>query len=204
MYKPESQKFICLIREALQSPWDQPQSVPYIQLDQIPEVSAEILARDQELIPQADPLSDACQMVLRQARNYSYTNTVFGINEIYKAYLQKLTVENQKQLTEKLTLHLEFIFPYVTGDEFPYTEKVWEWISASAKPVSSFLVKNNFRQAAFVFLEFIAVLGKQAARKNLSTGTLQHVFRILELKAEDYNWDELKLKIKNLRQNLES
>jgi hypothetical protein len=55
-----------------------------------------------------------------------------------------------------------------------------------------------------MFLEFISRNGKLAVKKNFSTGTLQHVFRILELRAQDQGWKELMLKIKNLRRNLES
>jgi hypothetical protein len=52
-----------------------------------------------------------------------------------------------------------------------------------SKPVGLFLVKKKFTEAAPVFFEFAASLGKQASRKGLSTGTLQHAFRISEMLA---------------------
>ncbi|MDD2496880.1 MAG: hypothetical protein PHT78_08755 [Desulfitobacteriaceae bacterium] len=204
MLKPASQLFISHLREILQEPWEKANLGHFLHLSKTPEVTPENLLADKNSIPPSDPLTDACQTIIQQARELSLANTLNGINEIYKEYLRQVTLESQCSLTKSLTENLELVFLYIISDNFPYSQKTWEWISASAKPVALYLLKNDLPQAAAMYLEFLSRSGKLAAKKNLRTGTLQHVFRILELRTGDLNWKELTLKIKNLRQNLES
>jgi hypothetical protein len=98
---------------------------------------------------------------------------------------------------------VEELFIYLTGTEFPYAEVIWNWLAAALKPVALFLLTSQYLPAAFSFSEFLARLGRQAAGRNLGNGGLQHLFRILELRAEDLELTELHLKVKNLRHNLE-
>ncbi|ATW23493.1 hypothetical protein [Candidatus Formimonas warabiya] len=203
MHKSGIQNFTATLKEILDDPWDLPETNDYIRLDTIGEVCPDHLLRDNSL-PPADPLVDAFNIIIEQAQNLFVDNITLGMNEILKAYLKKINPGNQSLLTSRVIEYVHLIFLFITKESFPYTEKIWEDMSAMAKPVGICLIRNNLTQASLLFFEFLAGLGKQAARTGLSTGTLQHGFRVWELNARDCSCTEVESLVRNLRQNLEN
>ncbi|MEL7564063.1 MAG: hypothetical protein AAGU27_04200 [Dehalobacterium sp.] len=197
------QKFTLHLQQALSEPWEFTCPDNYIRLDQVNEVTEDNL-NEANGLPGPDPLVDAFNLIINQAQNLYTENIVFGINEIFKYYLKKLNQENQRIVTTRVMDCIKMLFLFITEDRFPYTEKIWEAISSMSKPVGLFLIKRKFTEAAPVFFEFAASLGKQASRKGLSTGTLQHAFRISELACRNTSGQELSSLVRNLRQNLEN
>lgn len=197
------QKFTLHLQQTLNEPWDFTCPADYLRLDQIDEVNHDNLSRDTSL-PGPDPLIDAFNLIIDQARNLYIENIIFGINEIFKSYLKKINQENQKIVTIRVMDCLKMLFIFITENPFPYTEKIWEVISSMTKPIGLFLIKEGFLEAASVFFEFAASLGKLASRKGLSTGTLQHAFRISELACRNYAGEDLASLLRNLRQNIEN
>ncbi|MGI6065656.1 MAG: hypothetical protein ACOYI2_04085 [Bacillota bacterium] len=123
MLKPASQLFISHLREILQEPWEKPNPDRFLHLFKALEVTPEILLADKNSIPPADPLTDACQTIIQQARELSLANTLNGINEIYKEYLRQINPENQCRLTKSLIENLELVFLYIISDNFLYAKK---------------------------------------------------------------------------------
>lgn len=204
MYESACQKFIQRIHEILNNPLDFPESNNYLKLDEINDISYDLLNEKANNLPPADPLKDAFNLILRQARVLHLDNLLLGLNELLKAYLKNINQKNQQQISDRVLQRIQLIFLFITKENFPYTEEVWESLSASAKPVGLFLLKNNFPEATKLYFEFMASMGKQAARKNLSTRTLQHVFRAWENAAQSQHWEKIASHARHLRQNLES
>ncbi|MGI6711564.1 MAG: hypothetical protein ACOX4L_02365 [Bacillota bacterium] len=198
-----SRYFVGQLKEILNNPWE-PQTQNYLRLDNVNEIDLTELKNDAVNLPPADPLNEAFNLIIRQIQSMLLENVLFGLNEIYKAYLRNIDKNNQCNLTCRLTDHLYLLFIFITKNSFPFLEQVWEIICSMSKPVGLFLIKNGFSQGASYFIEFLACIGKQAARHSLNTRTLQHVFRMLELTAQDHHWEEMKSQLQNLRQNLEN
>ncbi|HHT64402.1 MAG: hypothetical protein ACOX4H_12420 [Bacillota bacterium] len=203
MAQESLQKFMLRLKQVLDEPWDLAGPKGYIHLKELDEVTREMLNRDTGFT-EANPLIDAFNLIIEQAQNLYAENIVFGINEIYKTYLKKISVESQVILTHRVMDCMKMLFQFFITDSFPYTERIWETFSSMTKPVGLFLIKEGFWAACPVFFESTALLGKQAARKGLSTGTLQHAFRISELTCRNLSHWELASLLQNLRQNLES
>jgi hypothetical protein len=196
-------KFAVRLQQVLSKPWDFTGPKNYICLHHINEVTREMLNGDTGC-PEGDPLTDAFNLIIEQAQHLYAENIVLGINEILKTYLKRVNEENQKAITLRVMECLKLLFQFITGDNFPYTEKIWEAISLMTKPVGLFLIRERLFAACAVFFESAAFLGRQAARKGLSTGILQHAFRISELASRKASHPELASLLQNLRQNLES
>lgn len=203
MTQTKLQDFALHLKEILDESWDFTAGENYIRLDQINEVTKLSLNQDNGL-PGPDPLTNAFNLIILQAQNLYAENIVLGINEIFKTYLKKINQENQKMITHRVMECVKMLFLYVTEDNFPYKEKIWEAISSMAKPLGLYLIKEGYPVAAQTFFDFTAYLGKQASRKGLSTGTLQHAYRISELACRKYSYRELTSLLGNLRQNLEN
>lgn len=195
------QQYLVTIREILDEPWEVPAHC--LTLGQQKEITREELEQEKTCSPPEDPLADAAWMIISQARYYNLTGVIRGLDELLKAYMRKITAEKQVPLTESVSEKLEELFIYLSDSDFPFPEKIWNWLSAASKPVGLFLITNGYLPAAFLFAEFLARLGRRASAQDLGTGGLQHLFRILELRAEDQGLFELKLRVKNLRHNLE-
>jgi len=199
-----AQLFVVNLREILSASWEAEVPSEYLRLDETDVVDYSLLQADINHLPPADPLSDAFTLIMDQLLNLHLDNMLLGLNEIYKAYLGKINPKNQDRLTHRLISKLKLFFHYMTEKNFPYTEQVWEAMCSMAKPVGLFLVRNGLSPAASLFLEFMSIAGKQAARNDLNTRTLQHVFRVLELAVQEVQWEEMKSLLQNLRQNLEN
>ncbi len=202
MEKTDLKQFTSDLQKILNRPWNSPDN-HYIRLDQVKEVNRESLSKDNGL-PPTDPFIDAFNLIIEQAQNLFVDHINLGLNEVLKSYLKKINQENEQNLTSRVMECIRSIFVFISKDSFPYTEKIWGTLSSMAKPVGIFLIQNGFASASALFFEFIADLGKQAARQGLSTGTLQHGFRVWELNSRDNLIVDLESQLRNLRQNLES
>jgi hypothetical protein len=191
------------LRQTLEAPWDFSSSQNYLRLDQISAVTRQDLINDIGT-PTKDPLMESLHLLVEEGQYYRVENIVLGLNEVFKSYLKNITLENQEIITRRFLEFLHLFFIFLTENCFPYTEKMWEVISAMIKPTGLFLIKEKFITAIPIFFESVALLGKQASRKGLSTGALQHGFRISELFCRNYGGQEECALIQNLRQNLEN
>lgn len=196
-------KFALQLQQVLNEPWDFTNPENYIHLDQVGEVTRDSLNQDTGL-PGVDPLVDAFNLIMEQAQNLYAENIVLGINEIFKAYLTKISESNQKKISLRVMDCMKMLFQFIMGDSFPYTEKLWEDMCFMTKPVGLFLIKEGYFEACSIFFESAAFLGKQASRKGLSTGILQHSFRIAELACRNSSCPDLVPTLQNLRRNLEN
>lgn len=203
MTKTGLQNFTLHLQQVLAEPWEDTAPGSYLRLDQVDQVTLNALVQDQGK-PPTDPLIDAFNLIMEQAQSLFAENIVFGINEVFKTYLKKINPENQDNLTDRVLECMKMIFLFITEERFPYTEKIWEAMSAMIKPVGAFLIKERFTTSSIDFFQFAAFLGKHAARKGLSTGSLQHAFRIWELDARSCSCQDLQSLARNLRQNLEN
>ncbi|WP_089612229.1 hypothetical protein [Dehalobacterium formicoaceticum] len=203
MTESSLQQFTLRIQQTLTAPWDFTCLQNYLRLDQVGEATRQAL-NDDSGIPAKNPLMEAFNLLIEEGQNYRIENIILGINEVFKSYLKNLTSENQDGVTQHFLEFLKMFFIFLTEDCFPYTEKMWEVISTMIKPTGLFLIKESFTTAIPTFFECTALLGKQASRRDLSTGTLQHAFRIAELACRNSGNQEGCTLIQNLRQNLEN
>lgn len=199
-----SQTFITHLRQVLNGPQPEIKSEPFLRLDQVREISPAALEADSSAIPPPDPVADAYHLIVSQLKYLNIDNVILGINELMKNYLKNINPANQQLLTEKTMDRMLLFFLLATEENHPFSEKLWECLSACAKPVGLFLMDQNLSEAFSLYIQFMGTIGKRAARKNLSTGSLQHVLRVLEARTAQKPWKEACFQIKNLRQNLES
>lgn len=199
-----SQTFIIYLRQVLNGPQPEIESGSFLRLDHVREISPAELAADNSALPPPDPVADAYHLIVSQFKYLNIDNLILGVNELMKNYLKNINHTNQQCFTEKNMDRIVLLFLLATEENHPFSEKLWEYLSASTKPVGLFLMEQELSEAFSLYIQFMGTIGKRAARKNLSTGSLQHVFRILEARTAQKSWKEACFQIKNIRQNLES
>lgn len=151
-----------------------------------------------------NPLSEAfCLIVTELSRNNLDTSKI-GVNELFKFYLRKIGKNNQGNCTHLFLIRINYIFVFSLLPSFPFREFLWKYICKCIQPVGFYLLEKQLIDACLIFSDYVASIGKIAAREGLPTDKLQHYLRMTETKALEIGLDQLAGHVKNHRHNLET
>ncbi len=155
-----------------------------------------------ESLPE-NPLSAAVEVILEQIHYARLDKVKLGLNELLKNYVLIISEECDEQFTEHYLHQVQLIFKRCLMQDFPYQDEIWNYIGACLQTVGLYLLHRGFSNAAELVVEYIAHMGKTAARRGLPTASTQSCLRTLENRARELGRTTLAAKAKNVRFNLE-
>ncbi|KUO53595.1 MAG: hypothetical protein APF76_12365 [Desulfitibacter sp. BRH_c19] len=173
----------------------------YLDLAECYKLLEDDLSRSEKL--PFEPLSEAFALIVNGLNRNSLDNTKIGINELLKFYLRKIQKANQEKCTHLFLIRINCVFVYSLLPSFPFTDMLWQYICKCIQPVGFYLLEKQLTEACLIFSDYIAIMGKIAAREGLPTDKLQHYLRMTETKALEIGLDQLAGHVKNHRHNLE-
>lgn len=150
-----------------------------------------------------DPLAAAVEVILEQIHYARLDKVKLGINELLKNYLLTVDEACDELLADRYLHQLQLIYKRCLMPDFPYPDEVWNYLGACLQTVGLYLMSRSFFEAAELVVEYIAHMGKTAARRGLPTASTQSCLRTLENRAGDLGRTSLAAKTKNVRFNLE-
>ncbi|MEW6623949.1 MAG: hypothetical protein AB1420_12615 [Bacillota bacterium] len=155
-------------------------------------------------LPDSDyPLGEVSLLITR-AINHNYLDKIkIGLNELLKGYLRKLEKDNQANCTHLFISRVKETFQHTLLPSFPHTEEVWLYLCKCLQPVGYYLLENGYIEASVHLADYVAAMGKTAAKKGLHTDKIQQFFRMIELKAMEMGLEHLSGHVKNHRHNIE-
>ncbi len=150
-----------------------------------------------------DPLADAFSLITDSLNANYIDNIKLGANELLKAYLRKLKQDNQVNCTSLFLPRIKYIFLFSLLPSFPYRENLWKHLCKCLQPTGFYLLDKQLNEGGILFFDYVASMGKIAAKEGLPTGNLQQFLRMAELRSLEYGLDQLAGHVKNHRHNLE-
>lgn len=175
----------------------------YLDIAAYKKISPEMFFDDEHFLPPNDPLIQVQAKILQTMRHGPFEFTRLGVNELLKAYLKNVGIEDEEACTRCYLECLYQLYLFCLLDSYPYTELFWDYLNRCFDSVSKYLIENMFVLSCQEFLFKVSAMGKKAAEKNLPTGTIQHSFHNIEIWARSKGFIELADKAKNYRFNLE-
>jgi hypothetical protein len=175
----------------------------YVDLATIQRINFDILSVDENYLPPHNSLIQVLAIILQTMQDGPFEFTRLGVNELLKSYLRKLSPENEQVCT---LCYLECIYQlslYGLLEHYPYTNLFWDYLSKCLNTISKYLIEQKSVYACQVFLYKVSLMGKDAAQKNLHTGSIQQIFHNIEIWAHSEGYYELADSAKNKRFNLE-
>ncbi len=150
-----------------------------------------------------DPLAAAVEVILEQIRYARLDKIKLGINELLKHYVLTVDESCNEEFADHYLHQIQLIFKRCLMPDFPYPDEVWNYLGACLQTVGLYLMKRDFFKAAELVVEYLAHMGKTAARRGLPTSSTQSCLRTLENQAAELGREALAAKAKNVRFNLE-
>lgn len=150
-----------------------------------------------------DPLAAAVEVIMEQIRYARLDKVKLGINELLKNYILTVDESCDERLADRYLHQIQLIFKRCLMQDFPYPDEVWNYLGACLQTVGLCLMNQSFFKAAELVVEYIAHMGKTAARHGLPTASTQSCLRTLENRAGELGRTALAAKAKNVRFNLE-
>lgn len=154
------------------------------------------------LLPER-PLSQAFELILDELNARNLDKVKLGINELLKTYIKIVSEKGQEEETHAFLTRIKLIFRYSLLPSFPYANHLWHYICLCLQNTAFILLKDNKHKACKILLDYVATMGKSAAKEGLRTDILQYFLVMFELKARDNGLEELMGEAKNHRHNLE-
>ncbi len=177
---------------------------PYLDLGATERVSKSDLQDSLQQSPPNDPLTPVVYTLRRYVRLHCPEHLHIGINELLKNYLDLISQECESILTERIWSNLTTLLRYALDTNYPFTVSFWNYLSNCTEPVLFYVFDERYFQAAEKILNQMLHMGQLAARAGLRTSKVQHVLRIMELKAEESSQKKLFELARDIRQNMES
>lgn len=202
MEKTTSQ-FIQELKTLMCQPLCLSESESYLDIAVHKKIFPNMLLADEHYPPPNNPLIQVQAKILQTMQHGPFEYTRLGVNELLKAYLKNVSIEQEDACTR---LYLECVYQlylYSLLGSYPYTELFWDYLNLCFDSVSKFLIEYMCVEACQEFLFKVSLMGKKAAEKNFPTGTIQHSFHNIEIWARSKGFAELADKAKNYRFNLE-
>jgi len=150
-----------------------------------------------------DPLSAVTEVILEQIRYARLDKVKLGINELLKSYVLAVNETCDERFTDHYLRQVLLIFKRCLMQDFPYPDEVWNYLGTCLQTVALYLMDRSFFKAAGLVVEYLAHMGKTAARRGLPTASTQSCLRTLENRANELGHAALAAKAKNVRFNLE-
>ncbi len=153
--------------------------------------------------PQISPFLPVFEIILEQISLCRLDRIKWSINEMIKFYLINLD-EKQAVSCQELLYRIELVFRRCLMPDFPYQDKVWEYINQALQNLCLYLLNKHIFEEAELALETLAKLGRLSAQESLPTAHTQSALRLIELKAGELAQHAIVSRAKNYRFNLET
>ena len=177
---------------------------PYLDLGATERVSKSDLQNSLQQVPPNDPLTPVIHILRRYVRLHCPEYLHIGMNELLKNYLDLICQECESILTGHIWPNLTTLLRYALDTNYPFTVSFWNYLSNCTEPVLFYVFDERYFQAVEIILNQMLQMGQLAARAGLRTSKVQHVLRIMELKAEEASQKDLYELARDIRQNMES
>jgi len=174
----------------------------YLDLGKSKAITEELLHTDNSF--PYNPLAEAYQLIVVALNERNLDKVKLGVNEILKTYLKIISDDNQETVTHEFIERIKLIFRFSLLQSFPYSNFLWLYICRSVQTVATYLLEKSYTSACKIFLEYIADMGKTAAKEGLRTDILQHFLVMFEINASEKGFEDLAGEAKNHRHNLET
>ena len=174
----------------------------YLDLSLSTTITEELLQTDDNF--SYNPLAEAYQVIVSALNQRNLDKVKLGVNEILKTYLKIISPDNQETITHEFMDRIKWIFRFSLLQSFPYSNFLWLYICRCLQSVATYLLERAYTTACKVFLEYIAEMGKTAAKEGLRTDILQHFLVMFEISASEKGLEDLAGEAKNHRHNLET
>lgn len=156
----------------------------------------------EEKIPQ-DMIAEAFSLIIKYMSHNDLDKIKFGLNELLKSYLKKINHDNQKNCTNMFLPRIISVFLCSLLPSFAFRDLLWQYLCRCLQSCGFYLISQQLTEANHIYSDYVAYMGKTAAREGLPTDKIQHFLRMTEVKALESGNDQLAGHVKNLRHNLE-